>query len=106
MKRPPVLMMIASVLAGLGIVQMTFLVGQSVYRTISWSAQARALHGDNEQLSKDIGVLGSVRAHLDDPDYLRALARCQGFVGQGEQVVVAQDASVPENGNCDKIALP
>ncbi len=106
MKRPPILMIIASVLAGLGIVQMTFLVGQSLYRTVSWSAQSRALHAENDQLRRDIGVLEMVRAHLNDPDYLRELARCQGFVGEGEQVVLAENARMPENGNCDKVELP
>lgn len=106
LRRVPLLMVITSALAGLGIVQMTFLLGQGAYRALNWSAEARAIEAENGQLRRDIAVLSAVRDQAATPEYLRDLARCQGFVGAREEVVVAEDASVTAQGNCESVKLP
>ena len=51
-------------------------------------------------------------AKASDPEYMNALARCIGYVGKNEQVVVAQsaqDQSIQDSspgGNCDPVRLP
>lgn len=106
LKRIPLLMVITSLLAGLGIVQMTFLTGHGVYRALSWSAEAREIRAENAQLTRDIATLKEVQTRAGDPEYLRELARCQGFVGSEERVVVDEAATVPTQGNCEPVSLP
>lgn len=102
----PLTMLIASVLSGLGIVQVSFLLVQEGYRSLSWSAQAREERRQVAQLKQDIAVLKSVQDHQNDPAFLSELARCQGFVVKGERVVVDTQAQAPEAGNCDIVPLP
>lgn len=105
----PLLLVIASVLAGLGIVQMTFLLGQGVYRAAVWSRDAAALRVEVRDLERDIAVLEAARARAATPEYLEELARCQGFVGAGERVVVDEKAAPPASdasGNCEPVPLP
>ncbi len=104
--RLPLSMLIASVLAGLGIVQTSFLLVQEVYRAAQWSRETVQARREVAQLQQDIAVLKSVQAHADDPAYLTELARCQGFVGGRDQVIVDQKARPSEAGNCDITPLP
>ncbi|WP_027482103.1 hypothetical protein [Deinococcus pimensis] len=106
MSKPPVLMIIASVLAGLGIIQMTFLIGQSLYRSYEWTREIRVLRGEVHQLRLDLRTLGDVETRAATPDYLRELARCQGFVGSEEDVVVDERATTAAQGNCQPVRLP
>lgn len=99
-------MVITSVLAGLGIIQMAFLIGQGAYRAVNWQGEAGRIRLENAQLRQDIAVLESVRDRAAMPEYLAELARCQGFVGAREQVVVDEQASVTDDGNCEHVALP
>ncbi len=99
-------MMIACLLAGLGTVQITFLIGNSLYRTYAWQQETRAVQRENAALSTDIRVLKEAQAHASDPDELRAQARCLGFVGKGEQVVVDEAAQEGTNDNCDAVRMP
>ena len=107
-------MVIASVLSGLGIVQMTFLIGQNLYRTYEWTNEARALRVEVRQLREDIVVLDTVNDQAQTPGYLEQLARCKGFVRESEQVVVderlltseGKTPQLPEDGNCETIPLP
>ena len=99
-------MVIASVLAGLGIIQMTFLIGQSLYRSYDWTREIRVLHAEVGQLRQDIRTLSDVESRTTTPEYLRELARCQGFVGEGEQVVVDERATAAVQGNCEPVKLP
>ena len=117
-RRLPLTMMIASLLAALGIVQMSFLLGQSVYRTLTWTQQTGQALGQQAQLQQDVQVLQEAVAKASDPEYMNALARCIGYVGKNEQVVVAQSAQDPgvaqdqstqdlsPGGNCDPVRLP
>lgn len=99
-------MVIASVLAGLGVVQMTFLIGQAAYRAVSWSNESRALRREIDGLRRDVRTLQDMRARTFDGNYLRDLARCQGFVETSERVVVDEAAKVPQQGNCEPMASP
>ena len=102
----PLSMLIASALAALGIVQTSFLLVQEGYRAAQWSRESRQARREVAQLQQDIAVLQQVQAHADDPAYLTELARCQGFVGGHDTVVVDQQARAPEAGNCDITPLP
>ncbi|MFC4454386.1 septum formation initiator family protein [Deinococcus sonorensis] len=102
----PLTLMLASALAALGSVQMTFLIGNSLYRHYAWQAETRTVQREVAQLRQDLRVLQDTRAHGSDPDYLSAMARCLGFVGTGETVVVAQGATDGPGGNCDPVRLP
>lgn len=99
-------MMIACLLAGLGAVQLTFLIGNGLYRSYVWQAQTRAVKVEIAALNTDLRVLKEARAHADDPQELQAQARCLGFVGKGETVVVAQDAPDGASNNCDAVRMP
>ena len=99
-------MMIACLLAGLGVVQLSFLVGNGLYRTYVWQGQTRAVERDIAALNTDLRVLREAQAHADDPQELQAQARCLGFVGQDETVVVSQDAPGGSSNNCDAVRMP
>ncbi|WDA59660.1 cell division protein FtsB [Deinococcus aquaticus] len=107
LQRLPLTMMIASLLAGLGIVQLSFQLVNSAYRSVTWSAQTRETLARTATLEQDVRVLqDAVKAH-QDPTYLRALARCRGFVAVGERVVVASDApETPPGENCKALRVP
>ena len=106
MKRVPLLMVVASVLAGLGIVQMTFLIGHALYRNAQWNQEIRSERAAVITLRRDINVLDTVGDRVNDPAYLAELARCQGFVGGREKVVVDEKAVAPKQGNCEPVQLP
>lgn len=99
-------MMIACLLAGLGTVQLTFLIGNGLYRNYVWQKETVAVKGEIAALQGDVRVLSEVQAHADDPDELRAQARCLGFVGKTEVVVVAQNAPEGASNNCDAVRTP
>lgn len=98
-------MMLASLLAGLGAVQMTFLIGSGLYRSYTWGREGETVRRELTTLKGDIRVLRETRSHADDPEELRAQARCLGFVGEGERLVVAQDAPEGQS-NCDAVRMP
>jgi hypothetical protein len=99
-------MVLASVLAGLGIVQMSFMVGQSLYRSYEWTREITVLRGEIRDLQSDLRTLREVEARTSTPEYLRDLARCQGFVGKEENVVVDERATAARQGNCEPVRLP
>ncbi|MGY2896100.1 cell division protein FtsB [Deinococcus sp. UYEF24] len=105
-QRLPVSMMIACLLAGLGAVQLTFLIGNGLYRSYVWQTQTRTVKQEIASLNTDLRVLREAQAHADDPQELQAQARCLGFVGKGETVIVAQDAPDGASNNCDAVRMP
>ena len=105
-RRLPLTMMIASVLAALGIVQMSFLLGQSVYRYVTWTQQTALVQAQETQLKQDVQILQDAKDKASDPTYLNALARCLGYVGSSEQVVLAASAKESPSGNCNPVRLP
>ncbi|MGI8748542.1 MAG: cell division protein FtsB, partial [Deinococcus sp.] len=72
----PLSMMLASLLAGLGAVQMTFLIGSGLYRSYTWGREGEVVRRELATLKGDIRVLRETRSHADDPEELRAQARC------------------------------
>ena len=51
-------------------------------------------------------VLPKPEAAALDPAYLEVLARCQGFVGENEELVVADNAPASPGEICDTQRLP
>jgi cell division protein FtsB len=105
-RRLPLTMMIASLLAALGIVQMTFLLGHGVYRYVTWQQQTMQVRAQQAQLKADVQILQDARDRANDAEYLGALSRCLGYVGKNEQVLVANSAEESSSGNCDPVRLP
>ncbi len=99
--------MIACLLAALGTVQMTFLIGNGLYRNYIWQQEVRNVKLDLAALNTDLRVLNEARTHADDPQELQAQARCLGFVGTNETVIVDQNAQGGTGGNnCDAVRMP
>lgn len=99
-------MMIACLLAGLGTVQLTFLIGNGLYRTYTWQQETRAVRQEIAGLGTDLRILNEAQVHASDPQELKAQARCLGFVGKNETVVVAQNAPDGVSSNCDAVRMP
>ena len=104
--RLPLALMLTSLLAALGIVQLSFQLLNTGYRTLSWSQQRSETQARIDALERDIAVLQAARAASNDPNYLRQLARCQGFVGATETVVVSPSAPDVPGENCQIVRLP
>ena len=98
--------MMLSVLCGLGIIQTVFHIGNGVYRSVTWSEEAQATQAENERLKRDIQILQDARVQLNSPQYLEQLARCWGYVGRDEQILVVEDVDVRVGSNCDEYRLP
>ncbi|WP_345465339.1 cell division protein FtsB [Deinococcus carri] len=106
MQRLPVTLMITSLLAGLGIVQLTFQLGNLTYRTLTWRHETQATDARIRALERDVRVLRDAERAANDPAYLEVLARCQGFVGAQEDVVVAKGAPEVSGESCKTLRLP
>ncbi|CAM3358020.1 cell division protein FtsB [Deinococcus deserti] len=106
LSRLPLSMMLASLLAGLGIVQLTFQLGHTTYRSLTWSQQTRETRERIQALERDVKILQDAQRNATNPDYLREQARCQGFVGTDEQVIVATNAPDTPSENCRIVRLP
>lgn len=104
--RLPLTMMLTSLLAGLGIVQLSFQLINTGYRSVTWTRQTQEAQGRIQGLERDVQVLQDAETNANTPGYLRELARCQGFVGQNERVVVSPDAPESPGENCRALRLP
>lgn len=105
-QRLPLTMMIASLLTGLGIVQLSFQVVNSAYRSVTWSRETRDTRHRVQTLQRDVQVLKAVQANSSSPEYLQEQARCNGYVGVNERVVVARGAPQMTGEPCKTIRLP
>ncbi|MEF2278866.1 cell division protein FtsB [Deinococcus sp. YIM 134068] len=105
-RRLPFTLMITCLLAGLGIVQLTFQLGNLAYRTVTWTGETRDSEARIRALERDVRVLREAAAAAQDPSYLEQLARCQGFVGVEEEVIVAVGAPETPGENCAVRRLP
>ncbi|WP_233218668.1 cell division protein FtsB [Deinococcus arcticus] len=107
-QRLPLSMMVASVLAALGIVQLSFQLGHMLYRSATWSAETRQALVRVAALEEDARVLQDAIRAANDPAYLEQLARCRGYVGKTEKVVVSSDAPPPRlpGENCKALRVP
>ncbi len=106
LQRLPVTLMLASLLAGLGIVQLSFQLGLMTYRSVTWTQETRAAQMRVQGLERDVQVLQDAERSANDPTYLEQLARCQGFVGAKETVVVSPTAPSTPSDNCNARRLP
>lgn len=104
--RLPLTMMLASLLVGLGIVQLSFQLINTAYRSVTWSQQTQEVRARIGQLERDVQVLQDAETYTRSPGYLRELARCQGFVGQDERVIVSPQAPESPGENCRALRLP
>ena len=106
LSRLPVTLMISSVLLGLGIVQLTFHIGNSLYRSFTWQQEINQTNARVQNLQRDVNILRDAEKAAQDPAYLEELARCQGFVRTSESVIVSPQASTTPGENCQVIRLP
>ncbi|AWT34229.1 hypothetical protein GCM10008956_33720 [Deinococcus arenae] len=108
LQRLPLSMMLASALLGLGIVQLTFQLGHSLYRTSIWTSDTQATRLRIQGLQSDIEELQDAVKAAQTPEHLRELARCRGYVGADEQVIVARSAPTPDtpSENCQALRVP
>lgn len=106
LQRLPLALVFASVFAALGIVQLSFQLGNLAYRTVTWNAETRETRQRIRVLERDVRVLREAEAAALDPAYLEVLARCQGFVGETEDLVVAENAPDAPGEVCDTLRLP
>jgi len=105
-QRLPLTLMFASTLTGLGIVQLTFQLGNLAYRTVTWQQETRATAERIARLERDLRVLREAERGALNPEYLEVLARCQGNINENEQVVVAQGAPETPGDNCVTLRVP
>lgn len=106
LSRLPIIMMLASLLLGLGIVQLTFQIGNSIYRSATWQNETRETKARVAGLQKDVKILQDAESSASDPAYLEQLARCQGFVGRNEAVIVSPNAPTNPGESCAPVRLP
>ena len=106
LQRLPLSMMLASLLLFLGSVQMVYQLGNNIYRTVVWRQETAQTQARVEKLQGELRILKDAEAAAADPAYLRTLARCYGYVGQGETVVVAKGAPDSPAEICDMQRLP
>ncbi|WP_229784826.1 cell division protein FtsB [Deinococcus radiotolerans] len=92
LQRLPLSMMIASALLALGIVQLTFQLGHSLYRTSTWTRDTQATQARTRELERDIEELQDAVKYTQTPEHLQELARCLGYVGVKEKKIVALNA--------------
>lgn len=111
LERFPLTMILASVLLACGIVQLSFQIGNMVYRTTTWIEETRQTELRVNQLKQDIDMLKAAKRAANDPVYLEQLARCQGYVrAQGEMILFVPEeneiASKTAGYNCQSLRLP
>lgn len=106
LQRWPVLLMSASFLLALGIVQLTFHFANIIYRSTTWSQQIVLSKERIAELEKNIRVLKDATENVSDPAYMEQLARCEGFVKENEQIIVSEDAPTVSGGTCVTRQVP
>lgn len=83
---------VLGLLAALGALQLLFLIGVELDRTVRHRAAISELRADVADLRAEADALRAVEAHADDPRYREQLARLQGFMYPDEtRVIVLRD---------------
>ncbi len=85
-ERIPTLLM--TLVAALGLLQITALILLTLYRHFDWSYRADLKRQEVQQLQLEVKELQQRVKLSTDPAYLEGLARKQGFIREGERVVV------------------
>ncbi|MDZ7799846.1 MAG: hypothetical protein U5K81_03505 [Trueperaceae bacterium] len=87
---------VLGVFAALGALQLLFLIGVELDRTVRHRAAIDELRQQVESLRAEADALHAVAEHADDDAYREQLARLQGFMYPDEtRVVVLRDSSGP-----------
>lgn len=102
----PVALIFASFLLVLGIVQLNFQIGQSLFRSYVWMEETKEQQKRVERLENDVSMLQQAEKAAKDPKYLEKLARCQGFVKKDELIVVNSNSKFSIGENCDVLRVP
>lgn len=105
-QRWPIILMSASFLLALGIVQLTFHFANIIYRSTTWSQQIVLSKERISDLEKNIRVLKDATENVSDPAYMEQLARCEGFVKENEQIIVSENAPTVSGGTCVTRQVP
>lgn len=105
-QRLPLTMMLTCLLLLLGSVQLTFQIGNNIYRSWTWQRETVVVKQRVAALQRQLHALKAAEQAATDPEYLRTLARCQGFVRAGETLVVATNAPDMPSEICDLQPLP
>ncbi len=94
------------ILLALGIAQMTLLIGSAAYQTFRWESQIRVAEGQVHALKRQVAVLSKGVTAMQNSAYLRELARCFGFVGAADRILVdPQHASAFRRRICRPLPL-
>lgn len=88
MPRPSIHHIVISLAAALGLMQMTLFIGYSVYRSLEQRGQIALERTRVAALEQRVAQLKELKVRALDPQFLEELARCQGFVKQGERVLI------------------
>ena len=105
-QRLPLLMILTSFLAALGMIQTSFQIGHMIYRSVIWNAENAVAQKNIRELERDIANLKAAQTSLNDSVYMSELARCQGFVGADEAVIIDPQAPKTQGDNCAAIRFP
>lgn len=106
LQRLPLTMMLTCLLLLLGSVQLTFQIGNNLYRSWVWNGETQVVRGRVAKLQSQLHTLKTAEAAAATPEYMELMARCQGFVKPGETLVVATDAPAAPSATCDIKPLP
>jgi cell division protein FtsB len=77
-----------TIVAAVGLLQITALILLTLYRHFDWSYQAEQKRAVVQQLQLEVKELRERQKLSSDPAYLEGLARKQGFIRDGERVIV------------------
>lgn len=105
-QRWPIILMLASLFLGLSIVQLTFHFANTIYRSMTWSQDITSFKTRIAQLETDISMLEDANKNVGNDKYMEHLARCEGFVKEDEQIIVAQNASEASGSTCVTHRVP
>lgn len=105
-QRWPIILMLASLFLGLSIVQLTFHFAHTIYRSMTWSQDITSFKTRIAKLEADINMLEDANKNVGSDEYMEQLARCEGFVKEDEQIIVAQNASEASGSTCVTHRVP
>lgn len=104
--RLPLTMMVTWLLLLLGSVQLTFQIGNNLYRSWIWRGETTEVKARVADLQGQLRQIKAAEQAAADPEYMQTLARCQGFVKPGETLVVATNAPDVPAETCTIQPLP
>lgn len=104
------MLMLSCGVFALGSVQTVFHLAGGVMRARAWQEQTAGTLHNNERLLEEINILRSAKTQLAGDSYMEEIARCWGYVGAGERVIISaahsETARLPTASNCQEYRLP